>query len=633
MGTTEHTADQRAGRGAETTPPSAAFPPLAAAGLDDLLRELLQRVDEVVADQRRLRLLLDAVVLIAADLSFDSVLERIVQVASELVGARYAALGVLGSGTEPLRAFINTGISVEQRELIGDLPRGHGLLGLIIDQPEPLRLHDIAAHPASYGFPDHHPEMHSFLGVPIRIGDRVFGNLYLTEKEGNGDFSEEDEAVVVALAAAAGVVIENARLYEEASRREHWLAATAEITGLLSAGVGRSDALQTVADRAREVASADVATVVMRTDGDELDLVVVSGLSVLPQGNHARPTIRGSLAGAVIESGETMVVEDARRDPRVAHAVMPKDWPALGPLLLVPLRTLDGVEGVLTLGWATDHLTTFRTVDVPMAERFAAQAALALQIARAREDREKLAVFEDRDRIGRDLHDLVIQRLFAIGLGLENTARMAQQHRRAHPDHGGRRRHRRHDQGHPPLHLRAERGRGLDGPAGHGHRAGRPGDQGPRLPAQPAVRGPGGQRRHRGRGDPRHGRAGRGADQRRPARRGVARLGRAVRGGPGGADRGRRRARHRPARHPQRAAQHAGAGREPRRRLRRRGPGRGRHRRHLVGARASGTTRTCRAGPGIRDQSPGRRGPKGLAPGASRGYRVDVSHNRHQRHH
>jgi signal transduction histidine kinase len=426
LGTTDRPPDPRGDRAADTTP-SAAFPPLSGAGLDDLLRELLQRVDGVVQDQRRLRLLLDAVVGIAADLSLDSLLARIVQVASELAGARYAALGVLGSDTEhPLRAFIHHGISDEQRELIGELPQGHGLLGLIIDRPEPLRLHDIAAHPTSYGFPEHHPQMHSFLGVPIRIGDRVFGNLYLAEKTGSGDFTEQDEAIVVALAAAAGVVIENARLYEEAARREEWLAATAEITGLLSAGVSRSDALQVVADRARELAQADLATVLVRAETGEFELVVVSGTTSAPDVTHPRSTLRKSLAGAVIESGETVVVEDVRADSRIAYTV-PADWHELGPLVVVPLRTADGVEGVLTLGWTPEQMSIFRAVDVRMPERFAAQAALALQIARAREDREKLAVFEDRDRIGRDLHDLVIQRLFAIGLGLENTARMAQQ--------------------------------------------------------------------------------------------------------------------------------------------------------------------------------------------------------------
>jgi signal transduction histidine kinase len=383
----------------------------------------------VVRDQRRSRLLLDAVLGIAADLSLDSVLARIVQVASELADARYAALGVLGGGSEqPLRAFIHHGISEEQRELIGDLPSGHGLLGLIIDRPEPLRLRDIAEHPASYGFPDHHPEMRSFLGVPVRIGDRVFGNLYLTEKAGDGDFTEQDESVVVALAAAAGVVIENALLYEEAARREQWLEATAEIAGSLVGGVSRVDALQTVADRARQIASADLATVVVRAGGDRLQVEVVSGGAAPGPGVGAPLSVHSTLAGTVIATGETVVVDDAQADERVVRDGLPEHWPpALGPMVLVPLRTPDGIEGVLTLAWTRDRVTAFRGLDVRMPERFAAQAALALQVDRGREDREKLAVFEDRDRIGRDLHDLVIQRLFAIGLGLENTARIAQQ--------------------------------------------------------------------------------------------------------------------------------------------------------------------------------------------------------------
>ena len=416
---------KRAGRTEAT--PSAVLPRLSAAGLDDLLRELLERVEDVVEDQKRLRLLLDAVVAIAADLSLDSVLSRIVEVASELVDARYAALGVLGAGTEqPLRAFVHHGISEVQRAQIGELPRGHGLLGLIIDRPEPLRLHDIAAHPASYGFPEHHPAMASFLGVPVRIGDRVFGNLYLTEKTGGGDFTEQDEAIVIALAAAAGVVIENARLYAEAARREEWLQATAEITASLASGAGRVDALQTVADRAREIAAADVASVVVRGEGDHLDLEVVSGLPSAALAGEVPLTLHSSLAGAVIETGQTVVLDDVRQDDRVARDAVPADWPELGPVIVVPLSTPDGGEGVLTLAWKPDNTTAFHDVDVRLPERFAAQTALAMQVGRAREDRERLAVFEDRDRIGRDLHDLVIQRLFAIGLGLENTARMSE---------------------------------------------------------------------------------------------------------------------------------------------------------------------------------------------------------------
>jgi GAF domain-containing protein len=193
--------------------PSAALPPLSRARLDELLGELLTRVGDVLDTQERLRVLLDAVVGIAADLDLDSVLERIVRVSCQLADARYGALGVLGAGPDRrLKQFITHGITEEQRAAIGDLPRGHGILGLIIDSPEPLRLQRLAAHQKSYGFPAHHPPMETFLGVPLRIGDRVFGNLYLTEKQSGDGFTVEDQEIVVALAAAAGVAIENARL-------------------------------------------------------------------------------------------------------------------------------------------------------------------------------------------------------------------------------------------------------------------------------------------------------------------------------------------------------------------------------------------------------------------------------------
>src|SRR3954468_9730411 len=408
--------------------PSAGLAPLAGAGLDELLRELLQRVDEVVEGQQRLRLLLDAVVAIAADLSVDGVLDRIVEAAGELAGAKYVALGVLGAGPgRRLQAFVTHGVTEEQRARIGDLPRGHGLLGLIIDHPEPLRLTDISQHPASYGFPPEHPPMRSFLGVPVRIRDTVFGNLYLSEKTTGGDFTAEDEAIVVALAAAAGVVIENARLYAQAARRERWLAATAEITTMLLGSAPQNQALQTVADRARDIAGADAATVVLRRSAEEIDVHILSGLpqTSLPDGPLP---VEGSLAGSVVTTGESVVVADGSTDPRAEQdAAAVPGWPGAGPVIAVPLRTADGVEGALTLAWSAEHTDQFYEVDVQLPQRFAEQAALALQVARTRQDSERLAVFEDRDRIGRDLHDLVIQRLFAIGLSLENTARMAQQ--------------------------------------------------------------------------------------------------------------------------------------------------------------------------------------------------------------
>jgi signal transduction histidine kinase len=396
---------------------------LAGVEFDDLLREVLARVHGVLDEQARLRLLLDAVVTMAADLSLDGVLSRIVVIASDLVDAQYAALGVLDVGRDRrLRTFIHHGMSEEQVVEIGDLPSGHGLLGLIIDQPQPLRLHDLTAHPASYGIPEGHPPMSSFLGVPVRIRDKVFGNLYLTEKTGGIDFTEDDETIVVALAAAAGVAIENARLYEEAEQRQQWLSATAEISRVLADPACADDALQIVADRARSVAGADLTWVVTGRTPEDLTLAVISGAVADPETLSAVP-MEKSLSARVVGGQTAITVADLGAEPGAVDPAVELGLPRVGPAIVVPLGSGGDVEGSLALAWFPEHASRADLVDTGMPASFAEQATLALQLARAREDQQRLAVFEDRDRIGRDLHDLVIQRLFALGLGLESLAR------------------------------------------------------------------------------------------------------------------------------------------------------------------------------------------------------------------
>ncbi|MBM7515683.1 GAF domain-containing sensor histidine kinase [Nocardioides nitrophenolicus] len=349
---------------------------------EELVREVRDRMHGALDQQARLQLLLDAVVTISADLSLDGVLSRIVAIASRLVDARYAALGVLSAGRQRrLRTFVHHGISTELAAEIGDLPTGHGLLGLIIDRPEPLRLHDIAEHPASYGFPEHHPPMSSFLGVPVRIRERVFGNLYLTEKAGGGDFTAEDEEIVIALAAAAGVAIENARLYEETTTRETWARATAALGAVLADPDSADDAVTGLVAQARELAAADGAWAEIVTEEGEKQRLASSG--------------------AEIGDGD-------------------------GAVLAVPFTPSAGISGELSLAWTPEHEDRFHALDAKLVSTFAEQAALWLQLAEAREDQRRLAVFEDRDRIGRDLHDLVIQRLFAVGLGLQGATRLVQ---------------------------------------------------------------------------------------------------------------------------------------------------------------------------------------------------------------
>jgi signal transduction histidine kinase len=404
----------------EAPGPSAALSPLARARLDDLLGEVLSRVGGVLDAQERLRGLLDAVVGINADLSLERSLERIVTAACTLADARFGALGVLGAGPgRRLREFVTHGLTPEERAAIGELPRGHGILGLIIDRPEPLRLPILGEHESSYGFPPNHPPMQTFLGVPIRIRDQVFGNLYLTEKRGGGMFTTEDEEVVVALAAAAGVVIQNARLYEDTSLRQRWLEAAAEVSAALLGRIGSDDAFALVAARAREVPGADTAAVLIAQDDGRLQVAAVAGL---PE-DDLLGTVFDSDAfnlGDVLNATGSRVLPDVAGDPQAPLELLGHE----GSAVLVPLRSTVAASGVLVIGWSPSREQAFLDTDVRLVEAYADQAALAMQVAQGRDDRSRLAVFEDRDRIGRDLHDLVIQRLFAIGLTLENAGRL-----------------------------------------------------------------------------------------------------------------------------------------------------------------------------------------------------------------
>jgi signal transduction histidine kinase len=402
--------------------PSLHLPPLSRVRLDELLQELLDRVGEVAASRERLRALLDAVVGIGTDLDLHSTLERIVAAGCRLTGARYGALGVIGPD-RTLVKFITEGISPEQHRLIGDLPRGHGVLGLLIEDPRPIRLPDITAHPRAYGFPKHHPMMRSFLGVPVRIRDQVFGNLYLAEKAGGGQFTDDDEELMIALSVAAGAAIENARLYAQARRRQRWLEAAAEITGVLLGEINRTAALQLVADRAREVAEADLALVLLYDrDADELSVEVAAGT--------AAGSVPDGLAGAVVgpARGEFAGVLADRRIAVVEDLGKVIEWPVpveTGTALLVPLAAGGESLGVLAVAYRSGSVAFAEDPDVALVETFAGQAALALERVRAQEEREQLAVLGDRERIARDLHDVVIQRLFAAGMQLQGAARYA----------------------------------------------------------------------------------------------------------------------------------------------------------------------------------------------------------------
>ncbi|MFA5892054.1 MAG: GAF domain-containing sensor histidine kinase [Actinomycetota bacterium] len=367
--------------------------------------------------------LLQAGVILASELSLPAVLQKIVDLACDVADARYGALGVLNHADQrSIVEFVTAGVTQEERRAIGHPPVGSGILGLLIRDARPLRLRRIQDHERSSGFPPLHPSMTSFLGVPIKVRGKVFGNLYLTEKRGADEFTEEDERAVLTLALQAGVAIENARLYEEARVRQRRLAAVNEVTGAILEGGDADAVLRLIARHARDLVGADLATVATpELDGETMVVRVAEGAHAEAVDGMRFPRDQ-SISGEVMQALSPRAVEDASVD---THTLQPMvRVGGLGPALFVPLAAGERRFGTLALANISGG-SRFSPDDLALVELFAAQASVALEYARLREELQRLAVLEDRERIAKELHDGVVQSLFAVGMALQATEAVA----------------------------------------------------------------------------------------------------------------------------------------------------------------------------------------------------------------
>ncbi|MFI5615116.1 GAF domain-containing protein [Amycolatopsis sp. NPDC051903] len=403
----------------ESEPGRLTFPDQPRLELDQLLAQLVERAQEVIGTEGRLRGLLRATQVITSDLALPALLRRIVDAARELIGARYAALGVIGSDGR-LMEFVHDGMPPDVVARVGHLPEGKGLLGALIEDPRTIRLTRLQDDPRSIGFPAGHPQMESFLGVPIRVRGAVFGNLYFTDRD-RGRFTAEDEQLALALAAAAGSAIDNARLYETARSQQAWLRASAAVARELLAPDSDSP-LDLVANHTRELAAADLVTIirpfgedgVLRVDravGLEADVLVGA---VVPADT--------TIAGAVFASGKPMAGSWPEERQRLAtEPIVELD---LGAVLAVPLTGAGRVSGVLAAARRSGR-PAFTEDDLEMAAAFADQAAVAIELAQARAEQQRNALHDERDRIAAELHGEIVQRLYAAALSLQTTAGLA----------------------------------------------------------------------------------------------------------------------------------------------------------------------------------------------------------------
>jgi signal transduction histidine kinase len=386
--------------------------------LHELLSEVQDRIEQIVESRDRLDGLVEAMLAVTSGLELDATLRTIVHTAIELIDARYGALGVRGHDHE-LVEFVYEGIDDATRAKIGPLPQGLGVLGVLIDQPMPIRLDNIDDHPASVGFPPNHPPMRTFLGVPIRIRDEVYGNLYLTEKKTGQPFSEDDEVLALALAAAAGIAIDNARLYEQSRTRQSWIEATRDIGTELLSGTDPARVFRLIAEEVLKLTAADATLVAVPADedaagSDVTELVVAEIAGDSPISAAAAPPL--PLGNTSVGRAFQLRQPDRFDVIDVQTGILPD----AGPALVLPLRATGNVAGVL-IAMRRAGARPFTEDELALTAAFADQAALAWQLATTQRRMRELDILTDRDRIARDLHDHVIQRLFAIGLSLQGT--------------------------------------------------------------------------------------------------------------------------------------------------------------------------------------------------------------------